>query len=237
MGSGAGVSLGEVQPASTSTVSVLVVDGHTLVAHGIAIVLREAGCDAHACTPHEHAEVLERVRALRPDVVLLDLALSGYGEGDASVVASLRGLGVEVVALTASTDSLALAAAVEAGANGAVSKMAPVDDLAEMVRRAARGEPLLSIQRRTALIDELRRDRIEHRARLAPFATLTRREAAVLERLMQGESAELVSAKSFVSLTTVRTQIRAILTKLGVSSQLAAVAMAYRAGWAASASQ
>jgi DNA-binding NarL/FixJ family response regulator len=170
---------------------------------------------------------------LRPDVVLVDLALSGAETRELSLIAELRVLGAEVLALASSTDPLVLAEAVEAGATGFVTKMAPVEDLADTVRRAARREPLLSLQRRTALLEELRRNRAERRARHAPFATLTPREAAVLHRLMMGESAETISAASYVSLTTVRSQIRAILTKLGVSSQLAAVAMAYQAGWTA----
>jgi DNA-binding NarL/FixJ family response regulator len=63
------------------------------------------------------------------------------------------------------------------------------------------------------------------------FERLTRRERQVLSALMRGETARDISRQSFVSLPTVRSQIRSILTKLGVSSQLGAVVLAYRSGW------
>ena len=57
---------------------------------------------------------------------------------------------------------------------------------------------------------------------------LTERERSVLTALMEGKSAEQIAAESFVSVCTVRTQIRQVLLKLGVRSQLAAVAHAYQ---------
>ena len=69
------------------------------------------------------------------------------------------------------------------------------------------------------------------RTRLEPFATLTRREAAVLTAMIDGQQAAQIAEESFVSLSTIRSQIRSILSKTGVSSQLAVVAMALKAGW------
>jgi DNA-binding NarL/FixJ family response regulator len=139
------------------------------------------------------------------------------------------------VAFTGSRDRAVLGAAAEAGVIGILHKSEPFDDLIEGVRRAARHETLLSESRRYELADEVRRLRHEREAALAPFAALTPREAAVLSRLMTGESAEAIAEASFVGLATVRSQIRAVLTKLGVKSQLAAVAAAHRAGWTAAA--
>ena len=67
--------------------------------------------------------------------------------------------------------------------------------------------------------------------RLDLFATLTEREQVVLAELIEGHCAEDIAKGAFVSISTVRSQIKAILQKLGVNSQLAAVAMARRAGW------
>ena len=67
--------------------------------------------------------------------------------------------------------------------------------------------------------------------RLPHFGDLTERERFVLAELMEGHCAEEIAHAAFVSVSTVRSQIKAILQKLGVSSQLAAVALARRAGW------
>ena len=64
-----------------------------------------------------------------------------------------------------------------------------------------------------------------------PFESLSRREGEVLCLLMEGHSVAKIAESSFVSIGTVRTQVKAILRKLGVNSQAAAVALAYRSGW------
>jgi len=65
----------------------------------------------------------------------------------------------------------------------------------------------------------------------AGFAQLTRREGEVLESLMAGLAPSQIAERDFVSVTTVRNQVQAVLTKLNVHSQLQAVAAAYRYGW------
>jgi len=67
--------------------------------------------------------------------------------------------------------------------------------------------------------------------RLQLFDFLTVREQVVLAELMEGHRAVEIANTAFVSISTVRSQIKAIRNKLGVNSQLAAVAMARRAGW------
>lgn len=66
---------------------------------------------------------------------------------------------------------------------------------------------------------------------LLGFDCLTPREEHVLSALMTGAKARDICVQSFVSMPTVRSQIRSILIKLGVTSQLAAVALAYQSGW------
>lgn len=69
---------------------------------------------------------------------------------------------------------------------------------------------------------------------LEDFDKLSRREQNVLIKLMGGATARQICDEDYVSLTTVRTQIRAIISKLGVSSQLGAVVLAYQSGWPSS---
>jgi DNA-binding NarL/FixJ family response regulator len=93
------------------------------------------------------------------------------------------------------------------------------------------GRPLIGCAIREAMIEELRiarDDQLEARSR---FDRLTTRERDVLSALVDGLSAEEIADTQFVALTTVRSQIAAVLRKLGVHSQLAAVACANRAGW------
>jgi DNA-binding NarL/FixJ family response regulator len=133
--------------------------------------------------------------------------------------------------VTGVTERARLGACIEAGALGVVGKAGGFDMLVEAVRRAIDGVPILGEDERQALLHEARHRRRDDQERLAPFGALSPREQAVLVRLLAGEPAEIIADRSYVSVATVRSHIRAVLLKLGVNSQLAAVALAREAGW------
>jgi DNA-binding NarL/FixJ family response regulator len=129
------------------------------------------------------------------------------------------------------TDRIQLAICLEAGANGVVSKAGSFSGLLEQVQRAASGQAVTSVTERAAYTEELRQHRVAEKARTAPFEALTRREAEVLGLILEGLSAQEMARESYVSMPTIRTQIRSIFLKLGVNSQLEAAAMARAMGW------
>ena len=88
---------------------------------------------------------------------------------------------------------------------------------------------------RAELSREVARRRAQAQARLAPFEALTPREREVLAALAVGRSADEIAEEQVVSVATVRSHIRGVLDKLGVNSQVAAVALAWQRGWAADA--
>ncbi|MDZ7673790.1 MAG: LuxR C-terminal-related transcriptional regulator [Acidimicrobiales bacterium] len=124
-----------------------------------------------------------------------------------------------------------MAECVEAGAVGLVHKSEPFDAFIDAVARTAELRTTLSRTERDDLLRALAEQRAADEERDVPFARLTAREQAVLAGLMDGLSAAELADRDFVALSTVRSQIRSVLTKLGVSSQLAAVAVARAASW------
>ena len=213
------------------TLTALIVDDHGVLADGLALALQAEDLPAEVHVPQSQEGVLEAVRERRPHLVLLDLDLGMERGSGADLVEPLRALGPRVLVLTGSTDRIVHARCLEAGAVGVASKADSFDRLLEAIRRAARDEPAIGRRQREELLDELRRHRAARSERLAPFERLTPKEASVLLALADGRSADEIARTSYVSLPTVRTQIRGILVKLGVSSQLAAVAMAVDRGW------
>jgi DNA-binding NarL/FixJ family response regulator len=202
-----------------------------LLAETLAAELRHAGCVVAVVPSPTLAGVLAAVDEFRPNVALLDLYL-GRGVGTSiPLIAPLTDSGVEVLVLTGATDVIMHAACIEAGATAVLSKVAEFESLLGAVVDVARHQRVQSPAERAEMLDRLRRARRAERDRLAPFQRLTRRECAVLDALMDGLSAAEIAEVAVVSLATVRSQIRAILQKLDVSSQLAAVALAHRAGW------
>jgi DNA-binding NarL/FixJ family response regulator len=209
---------------------VLIVDDHRLLAQSLAVALRAAGFEADAAPDHAPALVLDLVRTAPPAALVLDLHLGDLGAGD-SIIGEVVDAGVDVVILTAEEDPVRLAGCLAAGASRIVSKTLDLDVLVDQLAEALEA----SLERWTArelriAADAARREEAE-RQRLAPFASLTAREADVLAGLMSGLAAGEIAERSFVSLSTVRSQIRAVLAKLGVHSQLAAVAMAHQSHW------
>ncbi len=209
----------------------LIVEDQLLLATTLAMALRDCGLEVETVAGLSVESVVARVGGLLPVLVLLDLDLGPPLGSGLKLIGPLIKAGARVVMVTGIVDQVRLAECVEAGAIGIASKAAGFGDLVDAVRRVVDGEELLSQNQRQELIGDLRAQRRADGSRLAPFATLTPREQAVLAALIAGQSAETIASRSYVSLATIRTQIRSILMKLDVKSQLAAVALARRAGW------
>jgi len=208
----------------------MVVDDHVLLAQSLGVALSGEGVQVVRPDDLQLSSVLDAARRLRPSVVLLDLHLDD-DVLSLPVIPGLAELGATVVVVTAERDPACLGECIEAGAAGVIVKTASFEELADAVRAAVAGEQVMAPGAREELLAALRRRRQDERGRLAAFERLTRREREVLHALMQGWTADVMAEQWFVSMATVRSQIRAVLQKLVVHSQLAAVAAAREAGW------
>lgn len=208
---------------------IAVVDDHRLVATLLINMLASAGytaIDAYRSSP---AAIVEELGRLRPHLTFIDHDLGSAGYGIGLVEAAARH-GV-AVALTASDDRLLHASYLEAGAGGVVPKTSGPTDILATVELVLAGEPITTEVARQQLLMDLRVARSLKSRALRPFGLLTQREQEALQALCAGEVAASIAENWVVSMATVRSHIRSILTKLGVSSQLEAVAMAHSAGW------
>jgi DNA-binding NarL/FixJ family response regulator len=211
----------------------LLVEDHALLTQTMGAALRAEGFDVESPPELSADAVLAHADAVRPDVVLLDLEL-GSGVSGVPVIRPLCEQGFEVVVVTGSGDRRVLGECLEAGASGIFLKSRPFAELVDAIMIAMGHGPVTPAAARQQLLRELREGRAADQATAEPFERLTPRERDVLQLLADGMSAEKIAAELFVSLSTVRSQVRAILMKLGVNSQLEAVAMARRAGWSRS---
>ena len=140
-------------------------------------------------------------------------------------------LAIAVLVVGVGRDQTEMATWVERGAGAFVDDNATIEQLVETARQLALGHTVLGVSVRESLLSELRATRAKNQERFAAFESLTKRERDVLRHLALGTSPEEVARTSYVSLNTVRTQIRGILAKLDVSSVVGAVSLAYRTGW------
>lgn len=220
-------------PLDRRLTRITVLDRQELFAEALDVALTLAGHDVHrvpadaqALPPNRLVEVLQRTR---PRVLLLD---PGVADSDcAPVIRPLTSAGVTVVVLTAETDRARWGEWLFLGARTVISKSASLNGILSTLRAIGDGREALPREERDRLVGHYQRTRREALAHRALIESLTRREREVLSHLVHGDTVSDIARAGVVSEATVRTQIRSILGKLGVTSQLGAVSVAYRARW------
>jgi DNA-binding NarL/FixJ family response regulator len=135
-----------------------------------------------------------------------------------------------VLVLTGEEDQGTLVEAVEAGANGYLTKECPLAELIAAARAVHRGETLIPGRMLGALLARLIRRRREHEAAARMIGHLTRRERQVLALLADGADNDAIAQTLVISPQTARTHIQNILGKLGVHSRLEAAAFVIQTG-------
>jgi DNA-binding NarL/FixJ family response regulator len=171
--------------------------------------------------------VIARGIRWRPSLVIVDAGSLDPVVGEALAATFCRA-GLRVCVIDACGEASRLRAWKGIQNAAFVERHAPFDELFRTVNRLLRTDssvrPLRTAASRSGVESP-----VDHP--LDRFAILTEREQFVLAELIEGHCAEEIARDSFVSISTVRSQIKSILHKLGVSSQLAAVALARRARW------
>ncbi|MGA8247957.1 MAG: response regulator transcription factor [Nocardioides sp.] len=219
----------------TAATRVTVVDDHSLFAESMVIALRAQGylacCvvpDAGSARTSTHLE--QSVIATHPDIVLLDLDLGAAGSG-MRVASTLSGEGISVVVVTGDADPSRRGEALSNGAATVLSKSGPLSETLGAIARVSNGLAAMSREEREHLLSAWRATADAEGELRARFDQLTTREAEVLGQLMAGKQVSEIARLRFVSESTVRTQVKAVLAKLQVGSQLTAVGMAHQVRW------
>ena len=222
-----------MEPRTRERITVLVVDDHRAVAEAIrGAMSSERGLDVSATWSGE--EALEIVQSDPPNVILMDVAMPGMGGLEAARRILDTDPDVKVIMLSAHDDDLLKARALETGASGYLSKISPMDQLIDAVRKARRGEPLHDHEEVDRLQRRLQHRRSEDEGEGERVARLSARETEILQLMAAGLDSQAVAEKLGIRHATVRTHTANALTKLGVHSKVEAVVMAIRHGKVAS---
>jgi DNA-binding NarL/FixJ family response regulator len=209
-------------------IPVLVVDEHRALAEALALAIKnETDFVAEVATSAEAVEVTEREK---PGVVLL--AVDRPGANGVSVIRKIKELQPEthVVVLSSNDEDLLRAKAVEAGAVGYISRSTPLDELPDLLRRAARGESLLEDEEAERLLRYLRHRRHQESTERQRANRLTPRQTEILQLMADGVPVQEIARRLNMSPYTLRTHVQNILTRLGVHTKLEALAVAIRHG-------
>jgi len=214
------------------TIRVLIVDDQELVRTGFRLFLETQPGLAVVGEAGDGEEAIERVRELRPDVVLMDIRMPTMDgvEATAKLTSGAIEPAPRVLVLTTFDLDEYVFGALRAGAAGFLLKDAPRERLIEAIRVVHSGEALLSPSITRRLIEDFaaRSDPIEPPA--AVLAELTPREREVLVLVAHGLSNAEIAARLVVTEATVKSHVGAVLLKLGLRDRVQAVVFAYEHG-------
>ena len=214
------------------SIEVLIVDDQELVRTGFRLFLETQPGLTVVGEAGDGEEAIERVRELRPHVVLMDIRMPTMDgvEATAKLTSGAIEPAPRVLVLTTFDLDEYVFGALRAGAAGFLLKDAPRERLIEAIRVVHSGEALLSPSITRRLIEDFaaRSDPIEPAA--AVLAELTPREREVLVLVAHGLSNTEIAARLVVTEATVKSHVGAVLLKLGLRDRVQAVVFAYEHG-------
>ena len=202
-------------------IRVVIADDHALVRRGLETVLRLFDDIELVAQGDSGAAAVSLCEEAQPDVVLMDLVMPGM-DGSAATREILRRCPeTKVLVLTSFSDEALIEDALNAGAIGYLMKNISGDQLAAAIRGASVGRPTLAPEATEALMHLV----------ATPTTLgndLTPRERQVLTLVADGRSNSEIADRLVVSLSTVKSHVSSIITKLGASSRTEAAMIAVR---------
>lgn len=219
-------------PSANAPIKVLLADDEGLVRSGFKVLLDLEEDITVVGEATNGAEAVERARATRPDVVLMDIRMPRLDGIQATArIAETHGLEhVRVLILTTYDTDEHVFEALQAGASGFLLKDAGPAELLHAIRVVAAGDALLAPRITRRLIGQLTAQRTATRAAEDRLAVLTQREREVLALVGRGLSNNEIGTELFLSPATARTHVSHAMAKLGARDRAQLVVIAYETG-------
>jgi two-component system, NarL family, response regulator NreC len=196
----------------------VVVDDHTLFREGLRRVL-ESEPDLKVVGEASNAtEAVDKVRELSPNVVLMDIGMTGMSSFEAARIISRDFPGTRLMFLTMYEDEEYLLQCLEVGASGYILKDAPAPKLISALRDVAQGKKYLSPQVLGKLVDDLR-SRSQGPQIVARSSTLTPREREVVKLIAEGNSVKEIAALLGLSVKTIEAHKFNLMRKLNIHNK------------------
>jgi len=208
-------------------VTILLVDDHAMFRAGIRALLELEPSLQVVGEAGSGDEGVDQVRALKPDVVLMDLSMPGSDGLEATRRIAALGLSTKVLVLTVHAEEEYLLPVVDAGASGYLTKTSADQDLIEAIKVVARGEVYLPPKATRLLLQRYKQAATDKEAGLHDLSS---REQEVLALTAEGFSSREIGLKLFISPKTVDTYRSRIMTKLGLNHRSQLVRFALRVG-------
>jgi two-component system, NarL family, response regulator LiaR len=208
-------------------ITILLVDDHEVVRQGLCAYLDAQPDFKVIGEASSGEEAIDMAMDFLPDVMLMDLVMSGIGGVEATRRVKDITPRTQIVVLTSYHQDEFIFPALQAGAISYVLKDVMMDDLADAVRKAARGEAVLHPRVAERVIEEINGAKD---AAFNPFTELTNREMEVLRLIARGMSNSKIAEELFISENTVKGHVSNILSKLQLADRTQAAVYAWEQG-------
>ncbi|OZM82505.1 response regulator transcription factor [Pseudonocardia sp. MH-G8] len=214
------------------TIDVLLADDDPVVRFGLTMMLRGAADLRVVAEAGDGAEAIALAARHRPHVVLMDIRMPGTDGITATEILRARTPAPQVVVLTTFDADAHVLRALRAGAAGFLVKDTPPDELVVAIRHAAQGRPVLSPEVTRRLIDRVAGTEQDTRRDAArrKLDSLADRERTVAIEIGTGRSNAEIAARHHIGVTTVKTHVSAILTKLDFNNRVQVAVLVHDAG-------
>jgi two-component system, NarL family, response regulator LiaR len=207
-------------------IRVLIADDHTIVRHGLRLMLELKPGIEVVGEAQDGAEAITLAGALKPDVIIMDLEMPRVSGLQAIAEIHARMPEIHILVLTSYTDSEKITSAIKNGAVGYLLKDSPPGELIQAIREVAQGHINLPPEIAQKLVQGLQQSSEAQRS----FSPLTNRELEVLRLAACGMSNPEIAGKLVVSEGTVRFHFSNIFNKLQVNNRSQAIVHALRRG-------
>lgn len=204
------------------SIKVLLIDDHALVRQGIRMLLDARNDMTVVGEGSNGADAVRLAQEATPDVIIMDLLMPGTDGIAATRQIKALGLPCAILILSASIQPHHVREVIQAGACGYMVKAMRAQDLADAIRRAARGERTLDPLAANALMDSL--------VCQDELVDLTARELEVLRALARGQSNAKIALTLTISEATVRSHVANVLSKLHLRDRTQAMIFALKRG-------
>ena len=211
----------------TETIRVLLAEDHTLVRAGLRALLKDAAGVEIVAETGDGQDALRLIRAHRPDIALLDIAMPGLNGLDVLIRVKEECPDVRVIILSMHANDEYVRQALRAGAAGYVLKDAGAADLEQAIRAAVRGEPYLSPAVSRRVIEEYSQG---HGAEPGLPEALTPRQREILQLVAEGHTTKDIAHVLNLSGKTVETHRAQLMERLGIHDVPGLVRYAIRMG-------